>query len=483
MRHSHLQKGAALIIFLTIMVLGISAILLSELNTNTDLKLDNQAQTTQVLTQAKEALIGYAAHYYDTVSTAGDSRKGWYGFLPCPDTDNNSAYPEGVEHGNCVGLDKSSLGRLPWRTLGLPPLRDGAGECLWYAISGPYKNATTDAVRTNMLNEDTNGLFEVLRSDGTTTPSTLVGETPQDRAVAVIIAPGQRLSSQSRHPEPDGNVEICGGNYTASNYLDLESTANINNANFSTDADTVNQFITTQDNESPINDQIVYITREELWSHVRKRTDFMENMQNLTRTVAQCLAEYANSSTDRRLPWAAPMSLTDYRDDATYDDQSALLSGRLPDIVNDSNSTHPKLMTECSLITADDELLKLWQNWKDHLFYAIADAHKPDASSSTPTCTTTNCLTVNGNLYAAIVMFANTPLPAGKQDNTQQTRDTPDKADITNYLEQTNATNTGGNGTYLQWDISDDDDETNDINDILYCLDGNNLSVTYCSSP
>ncbi|EDN71007.1 conserved hypothetical protein, membrane or secreted [Beggiatoa sp. PS] len=487
-RHSHSQTGAALIIFLTIMVLGVSAILLSELNTNTDLMLDDQAQTAQILAQAKEALIGYAVNYYDTVSSAGISQEGRYGFLPCPDVDNNVAYPEGVEHGNCVGQDQSSLGRLPWRTLGLPPLRDGAGECLWYAISGTYKNATIDTVRTNMLNEDTNGLFEVLLSDGTTTPSTIVGQTPQDRAIAVIIAPGKRLSSQTRQTESD--TEICGGNYTATNYLDSDSTANVNNADFSIDADTVNEFITTQDNSSPINDQIAYITREELWSYVRKRTDFMENMQTLTRTAAQCIANYPNSLVDRRLPWAAPMNLLDYSEDSQYDDQSALLSGRLPDIVKNSNTiinkanVNLKLMTECSSITSDDELSKLWQNWKDHLFYAVAEAHKPDADSSTPTCTTTNCLTVNGNLYAAVVMFANSPLPAGKQDNSQQVRDIADKADITNYLEQTNATNTGGNGTYLQWNMSDDDgDETNDINDILYCIDGDDLSVTFCPSP
>jgi hypothetical protein len=31
------------------------------------------------------------------------------------------------------------LGRLPWKTLGLPDLRDGHGERLWYAVSTKYK--------------------------------------------------------------------------------------------------------------------------------------------------------------------------------------------------------------------------------------------------------------------------------------------------------------------------------------------------------
>jgi len=498
-RHSHSQTGAALIIFLTIMVLGISAILLSELNTNNDLMLDDQAQTAQALAQAKEALIGYAASYYDTVYYDPVSKtkksKYLYGFLPCPDVDhtNPTKWFEGETHGTCGSKNESQLGRLPWASLGLPPSRDGAGECLWYAVSGPYKHGP----QTDMLNEDTNGLFEVLRSDGTTTPSTIVGETPQDRVVAVIIAPGKRLedkdNAQDRYLE--SGAEICGGNYTASNYLD--SYASVNNAQIQKDKDKnftnkAYEFIIAQDNSSPINDQIVYITREELWSYVRKRTDFTNKkdtgMRILTLTVARCIAGYANNSlVDRRLPWAAPMNLLDYSEDSQYDDQNTLLSGRLPDIVDDSTTTvNLNLITGCSSITSDDELSKLWQNWKDHLFYAVAEAHKPNANNITPVCDNSDvnlendCLTVNGNLYAAVVMFANSPLPSGKQDNSQQVRDIADKADITNYLEQTNATNTGGNGTYLQWDISDDDDETNDINDILYCIRGNDLNVIDC---
>jgi hypothetical protein len=49
--------------------------------------------------------------------------------LPCPDASGN----EGVADALCPGL---SQGWLPWKTLGVPPLRDASGTCLWYERNG-----------------------------------------------------------------------------------------------------------------------------------------------------------------------------------------------------------------------------------------------------------------------------------------------------------------------------------------------------------
>ncbi|MDM8563776.1 hypothetical protein QUF54_10530, partial [Candidatus Marithioploca araucensis] len=197
------QSGAALIALLAIFMLSATGILLYRLNNRTYFMLENQAQTARALAQAKEALIGYAASY-------SDKHSGRYGFLPCPDSEVSSL-PEGADQGNDCGIRyESHLGRLPWLTLGIEPLRDGAGECLWYAVSGSYKNASS--ARTEMLNEDTNGLFEVYGMDGT---SLLTGSSPQNRAVAVIIAPGKIIPNQNR--KLDEGVDICGGNYTPTN--------------------------------------------------------------------------------------------------------------------------------------------------------------------------------------------------------------------------------------------------------------------------
>src|SRR5262245_26235155 len=49
--------------------------------------------------------------------------------LPCPD----AAGTEGVAAAACaVGV----RGWVSWRTLGLPPLRDRSGTCLWYEYQG-----------------------------------------------------------------------------------------------------------------------------------------------------------------------------------------------------------------------------------------------------------------------------------------------------------------------------------------------------------
>ena len=607
------QSGIALIVFLTIFLLSATAILLHKLNNRSDFVLENQVQTARALAQAKEALIGYAASYYDLYP-------GMYGFLPCPDVDakldssGKPSYPEGVEHGNCTGRNKSSLGRFPWRTLGLEPLRDGAGECLWYAVSGPYKNATTASARTEMLNEDTNGLFKVFGTDGTQTLQ-LAGSSAPERAVAVIIAPGKIFSNQNtnqnrRTPTDnitlgdripyDKGVEICGGNYTASNYLELEQVNGINNASLSAindisnppiypdspiNADTIVKFIRAQNNPNDINDKIVYITREELFEAIYKRNDFDNSMRCLTRIAAYCVANYATTNTnfssgDKRLPWPAPVDLTDYRDDAEYDDHDnteSYLSGRLPDDVRNSNSQIGKinevnkvlpdfLITRCdfSSIPSDpicdniisiDSLEKcdlrstesakillcdaknvlqaarslynytyyysssegkykiretctntnpdqakcqdvkdsnravetfkhLWENWKDHLFYAVAEAYEPNANSTTPVCDSSNCLKVDTNYYAAVIIFAGKRLAGQIRNAPPPINDLETKNNSGNYLEENNASHieTGGLGGNETYQYESKESPKKPFNDILYAIK-NDLNVTICPEP
>lgn len=566
MRHvRHSQLGIALILFLTIFVLGATAILLSTLNQG-KFVLEDDAQTARALAQAKEALIGYALTFYET-------SPGNYGFLPCPDLDASPSWAEGISPGNaCGSRDVSKLGRLPWATLGIPALRDGAGECLWYAVAGPYKNSSS--ARTKMLNEDTNGLFKVSVSDGTAVTEQLTGTSPQNRAIAVIIAPGKILPGQNRTPLASG-VDICGGNYTASNYLETDV------SHFGDTANKVEEFFTAQDVSAqdsskslPINDKVIYITREELFAAIRSRTDFYSTMKCLTQIAAYCVATYAKTNPnfamgDKRLPWPAPVALADYSDEAQYNDQGTLLTGRLPNKVDNSNSqidaaktspqylllapssggtecnfkainyndlndcgTNLKAITRCNpnattdykevvwcnafdipvgerdppfeysfiysastnydrLISCDlqdptltaqqkDEcqttisikqsnnalnlLETLWNNWKDHLFYAVADAYKPSATSPTPACDDSKCLKMGTTYCAAVVIFAGMQWPEQTRDAPPPITDLDTKHSISNYLEGSNATNVGGTGIYQQLDMS------NHINDILYCI-------------
>ncbi len=126
--------------------------------------------TAAALAQAKEGLIGYAV-----------SNSNRPGVLPCPDTNNNGT-SEGLSGNECP----SYIGRLPWKTLGLPQLRDGSGELLWYAFSRNFRNDSS----AQPINTDTKGSLTVY--------SNTTGTTIASQAAAVIFAPGAVLGTQDR---------------------------------------------------------------------------------------------------------------------------------------------------------------------------------------------------------------------------------------------------------------------------------------------
>src|SRR6185295_16201223 len=148
---------------------------------------DFDAKTFPVLAAAKEALIAYAVANPDAP-----------GRLPCVDTLNVGTAPSGP----CGSPGIPQLGRLPWQTLGLPVLRDGSGECLWYAVSGKFVNPQP-------VNSDTTGELNVVGDSGTPVATAVI---------AVIFAPGPAVESQSR--TPTDATKLCAGTDSASDYLD-----------------------------------------------------------------------------------------------------------------------------------------------------------------------------------------------------------------------------------------------------------------------
>jgi len=423
------QRGAALMIMLVILVVGVAAILVNSL-TAASIQTARQEQTSAVLAQAKAALIGYAVTYGDTHSGQVP------GYLPCPDYGGGN--PEGSAEPVCGSQDVSVIGRLPWVTLDVSTLRDGDGECLWYAVSGTYKNNP----KTGLMNWDTNGQFQVYSADGTQLAN---------QVVAVIFAPGAVVSGQNRA----GTVApICGGNYTASNYLDNDTVHGINNSNVAT-----GNFIQGSSTGN-VNDQMVFITRQDIWNAIQKRTDFQPRnptnpslpnfnnpLVNLTQQVALCLANYGNNNRPNdnySLPWAAQLSLSDYSVDTNYNDTYGLLAGRVPYLVGTARSTTGNtlgnLMTTGSCGASWASVDPWWNNWKDHLFYAVSQTYRPTGYTD-QYCGT--CVHVNssGN-YAGVVMFAGPRL-------STQTR--ANKSVITDYLESSNSTNVSagsGSGNY-----------------------------------
>jgi hypothetical protein len=282
------QSGIALIMFLTIFLLSATGILLYRLNNRTSIMLKNQAQTAQALAQAKEALIGFAATYAETHPVHEIQQ----GFLPCPDSNGNgSANPA------CGSADRSVIGRFPWKTLGLPPLRDGSGECLWYAISGTYKKDRPETPPP-LITNDTNGLFIVQNANDVT----IAGDRPENQAIAVIFAPGRAIAEQDR--SSTGNTKICGDENTqADDYLD-SFPEKINNAtgngtlpflDTALPLDTTSTFIQAPLTKTGFNDTLMLITPKD-FEPVYERMNYW-----VAKQVAQCLEEYGKQYTRKIL--------------------------------------------------------------------------------------------------------------------------------------------------------------------------------------
>jgi hypothetical protein len=455
------QHGAALLALLALVGVAVIFAYVTGLNRSAADMAQARAQRTSIaLAKAKEAVIAYAVTYGDTHANQVP------GYLPCPEMGATPSN-EGSATGSCGAALVSQIGRLPWRTLGLGSTADGSGECLWYAVSGTYKNSPNNPATSNTMNWDTNGQFAVMAADGT---SYLTGSAADNLAVAVIFAPGAPVSGQNR--APDANARLCPGNYTAANYL--EASATINNSAISATANAVTTFIAGTSSNT-FNDQLVYITRADIWNAVKKRSDFQNSLRALTRRAAECVAMYGGNNqpgpdlTDKRLPWASPVSLANYAANVNYDDANGLLQGRMPFRVdtaklstnNQLSGSSPFGVTPYCWYTTQE--LAWYQNWKDHLFYALAGNFQPSAATPTAACGT--CLKIEGaGNYAAVVVFAGENLSG-------VSRAIADKADIAKYLEGRNATNTGGSGDYQAATAS------STFNDFVYAID-QNLAVT-----
>lgn len=176
----HHQRGAALLI--AVALLGLLAIATLARALAAPAGVERQLATERALTRARDALIAYGA-----LGNAAGTQNNSPGALPCPDLDNDGVSEQLA--GNCT----SNIGRLPWRTLGLGPLTDGAGECLWYARSTAFSNNIPTSERGSSadkpaLNPATpGGIIEVT-----------AGGPSGQRIAAVIIAPGTALPGQAR---------------------------------------------------------------------------------------------------------------------------------------------------------------------------------------------------------------------------------------------------------------------------------------------
>jgi hypothetical protein len=235
-------------------------------------QLEQDKKTSDALAQAKAALIGRAA--------TDDNSPGSF---PCPDS-NNDGIAELLAGSSCSNY----VGRLPYKTLGLPDLRDSAGERLWYALSPNFVDA--GGVQ---INSDSTGQL------------TVTGATPATGVIAIVFAPGAPLGSQTR----DG-----AGATAVSNYLDGKNAVDRPPGGANWDFE-------SRAGSAIFNDRLLIISHDDLFPVVQKR---------IAREAKKCLDAYA-SSHGGKYPWAAPNTPIGYVGAAnTY-------FGRIPDDLGGGN--------------------------------------------------------------------------------------------------------------------------------------------------
>ena len=222
------QRGAALIALLAVVAMGSAWYLVSRLNTESGMAgAAFKARNAQVLNKAKQALIGYVAAQ---AIKAGENNPG---ALPCPENPGDFDSTTGRQGLVGTSCGTTTIGRFPWRTLGLDQLVDASGESLWYVVSPGW--GVPSGSNTN-INSNSIGQLTI---DGVANSAAALIIAPGP-AFAVPAAAGCTAWSQVRSPTgtPDWR-----------NYLECE--------NATSPADSV--FITAGPSGS-FNDQVVRIT-------------------------------------------------------------------------------------------------------------------------------------------------------------------------------------------------------------------------------
>ena len=319
----HKQGGAALLIFLIIMFMGGMTYLVNNLDSFTQASRRAYV-TTDAMKQAQDALLGYALKFRD--EQLKDGQRGIvYGYLPLPDLGTSRNNNVGCQQEGCDAADflpagtnapnLTIIGRFPWRVLGLPPLRDSHGECLWYALSGSHQRIQ----RGTPMNWDTLGQIDILIANGSAALASTLASA-HDRPVAIIFSAGPPLPGQIRTNSSTDTVSECGGNYNAANYLDPGSTALDGTENYFTVSSPNRATGDTTTNVKPLatagtiyrksddtlwpngcptgsnctlaaNDRGLGITSEMLFGALRKSANFRADINSMLDRMTSCLRD------------------------------------------------------------------------------------------------------------------------------------------------------------------------------------------------
>ena len=387
------QRGAALLVAAAIVASVLLAV--AALGLASQARGASRAVTSdRALLLAREALVAYAA------DRALDADQG-PGYLPCPDLDDDGwAEPTCGSLAGDVG-QAQRLGRLPWKTLGLPDLRDGHGERLWYAVSTRHKgllNCAASAACLDLTPDTALGTISVRSAAGQLVHDGRIDDPARAHeagAAAVVIAPGAPLTRRDGWPQQRACGSDCDANGRClptppqraprcdpRNYLDIVAAGGIveDNAAFhdraapQSRAGNGDGFAALPDGAAA-NDRLIAVGYQDLMPRV---------MGRVAAETLHCLRRYGEQPFHRgRVPWAAPACAGQARD------ADGFHFGRVPappfDATREADpSLSPEWPEGCNLRAGHG----WWPKWWPYVFYAIAPETAPRGSP----CPAPGCL-------------------------------------------------------------------------------------------
>ena len=362
------QRGVILLLIVLSMLAILGVMFLGTLGQSASQRAQvQQVSGAQTLVAAKQALIGYA------VSRVLPATNGRIGRLPQPDTLGTNGKYDGVSDstscldGNAAnGMPALSLspatqvanlrclGRLPWSDLGLSidgaSDRDVLGLVPWYAVSPNFADPTPgNGECVTILNAVTMAgsptSFTCPTSTGPAWPWMKVcdntGRIVSSRVAFVVILPGEAITTtgrdQLRTTTATGSNPNGYGN--PSDFLDAlptptgwSSLAASERCNTFDNANLSGEFIVA-DRSSVFNDQVIYVTVDELMVEVEKR---------VAASVREALIAYKSSTGG--YPWLATLANPTAISTATLA-VPGTLSGFVP-FATPPSETSQKFLTE-----------------------------------------------------------------------------------------------------------------------------------------
>lgn len=405
------QNGAALLVFMLIVVIVTLASVYSKYN-NTTVSIDRDKKTSIALQRAKEALIYFSLNhtYLNGGACLSSTNCPRPGDLPCPDRTNDGS-------SDSCNTASRRLNRLPWKTIGLEDLADGYGERLWYAVSNNYKNNT----RARPLNSETLGTITVRDATG----KVIYDATTGGGVAAVIFSAGNVITRQDAYVQ---NRNAAGVN-SANNYLDMAQSED--NANF-TDS-SLNGFVMGPVKGATgnviLNDRLIVITRDEIAAAMESYILTQVREALLTYYTANAYYPYPAAFSDDT---CIVDTSTDITSDKCYS-VNVNYRGRIPvsdlDLLGSGSGWAPT-----SILKGSRASNWFQQNlWRELIYYAIA----PNCEIVTLNCSgTTQLLTLANALKTPVNNKQVVMLSAGK---TIALQSRVSKTSEQNYFEGENA--------------------------------------------